>query len=438
MRGKKRGVSLGTVLTLLMTASVIVGCAYVFARIRSGNPQAHMSAQKVVGLVGDALHGATPAPVIQSTVRTVTVTLAPAPSPAATPDRKPTQIPQKKEAARTSFSMTIGGVAAFESDISDAVYDKHKKNFAYRGVLASLGKKVDGDVKIVTLPQIMNVNDSKYADTLAPVSALDGLKAAGFDTALMNTSHVLDQGVQGADDTVSALTRQGFTCAGVTAGTAQQHQVLQANGVSIAVLAYTDSLTAKGKIARESQPGVMKLFELNQAEKDIAAARKNGAEFVMVSLYWARRDTTGVTAAMRSTAHALAEAGADLIIGHQPTRVLPMEMVSVPDENGIQRQCLIAYSMGTLLSESREGYDISGALLHLTVSIEKGRMNYDSVTYTPTYIWRQKINNKMQYRVVCSSDPAPKEMDAKQREYMGNALKRIGNTLKDSPVDRRK
>ena len=437
MRDRKRGVSLGTVLALLITASVIVGCVYVFARIRSGNPQAHMSAQKVVGLVGDALHGATPAPVIQSTVRTVTVTLAPAPSPTAVKAQKPTQPPRKQTDARASFSMTIGGVTAFESDISDGVYDRNKKTFSYKSVLSSIQRKVDGDLTMTVLPQGINVSDHKYGDGLAPAAVLEAVEAAGFRDVLLNTSHALDQGIQGVNATVGALAKRGLSCGGVTAGSARQHRVLQVNGVPVAVLAYTDSLTAKGKIARESQPGVMELFHLSRAEKDIAAARKNGAEFVIVSLYWGRRDSTGVTAAMRNTANALAEAGADLILGYQPTRVLPVEMVSVPDENGIQRQCLIAYSMGTLLSESREGYDISGMLLHLTVSIDKGRMSYDSVTYTPTYIWRQKINNKMQYRVVCASDPAPKAMDAKQREYMGNALKRIRNTLKNSPVEQR-
>ena len=94
--------------------------------------------------------------------------------------------------------------------------------------------------------------------------------------------------------------------------------------------------------------------------------------------------------------------------------------------------------MGTLVSESREPDDISGALLHLRLSgDEQGRIRFGSLEYTPTYIWRQTVEGKTQYRVVCSADPAPEGMEEKQRQYMTNALNRIEKTLQDSPVSLR-
>ncbi|NLD82786.1 MAG: hypothetical protein GX637_01350, partial [Clostridiales bacterium] len=116
MRGNRRGVSLGTVLTIILTLSVIAGCVFVFTRIQGSQPDARMSAQKVIGLVGDALNGATPVPVPQSTVRTVTVTLAPAPAATAAPGG-PTAAPAPTadQNARRSFTLTAGGLIAFES-----------------------------------------------------------------------------------------------------------------------------------------------------------------------------------------------------------------------------------------------------------------------------------------------------------------------------------
>ena len=435
MRGK-RGVSFGTILTLLLTAAVIAGCVVVFAKIETGNPRAHMSAQKVFGLMGDALNGTTPVPVPEATVRTVTVTLAPAPSPTAAP-HKTTQAPKKKTDAH-SFTLTVGGLVAFESEISDSVYNKSQKTFNYKDILSLIREKMDGDMNLISLGQVINTEDQKYGDALAPQSIVAGIKAAGIDDVLLNTSHVLDQDIQGVNGTVSSLTKEGLSCGGVTAGSAQQNRMIQLNGAKIALLAYTESLTAKGKINREKQPKVMTLYSQQQAQKDLAAARKNGADFIIVSMYWGKKDTTGITSAMRSTAAFLAENGADLVLGYQPSRVLPMETMSVPDENGIQRQCLIAYSMGTLLGESREKYDISGILLHLKVSCSSNGAEYDLMEYTPTYICRQKISSKIQYRVVSALDAPPDFMEAKQKEYMANALKRIRTTLESSPVTERK
>ena len=437
MRGNRPAWSLGTVLTVALTAVVVVGCVILFGKIRSGNPDAQMNPQRVISVVADAMLGATPDPGVQATVRTVTVTLAPAPSATAAPKGKATAKANTDDQKRT-FRLTIGGSMAFESEISDSVYNKTSKTFNYKPILASLRSKVDGDLNLALLPQVVNNADQKYADALVPDEAIEGITESGFDQLLLNSSHVLDQGIEGVNQTVACLAQQGITCWGVTAGSAKQYGITQLNGAKIAFLAYTETLTAKGKIALESQPRVMQLFDAEQAKKDIASLKNQGADFVIVSMYWGKEDTAGVTSAMRSHATQLAEAGADLIIGHRPKRVLPVESISVPDDNGVQRQCLIAYSMGTLLTESREGYDISGMLLHLTVTCDPAGVHFDTVEYTPTYIWRRSVNGRMQYSVVCSGDEAPSAMDQKQKEVMARALNRIRNTLKNSPVDMRK
>ncbi len=428
--------SLGTVLTIILTAAVIAGCVFVFARILGDTPDARMNAQKVIGLVGDALQGTTPVP--QSTVRTVTVTLAPAPAPTLAAVSATAAPSPEKQDARRSFTLTAGGMIAFESDISDSVYDRQGKSFAFGPVLSSIRPRVDGDLTLAMLPQTVNTQDQKYGDTLAPFSALDAVRGAGFEQVLVNSSHVLDQGIQGVNQTADALAQKGMTGTGVTAGSAAQHRMIQLNGVRIALLTYAEALTAKGKIARESQPGVMQLYSQQQAVKDIADFRARGADFVIVCLHWGKRDTASVTSAMRNTAYALTEAGADLILGYHPSRVLPMETVSVPNENGIQRQCLIAYSLGTLLCESREGYDISGLLLHIRITLENGLAHYEGIDYSPTYIWRYSANGKPHYRVVCSAENPPEGMDARQKEVMARALNRILNAMKEGPAEQRK
>lgn len=75
MRGKKRGLSLGSIMTIVLTVCVLIGCVLFFSAFRSGEDVV-MTAQKMAGLIGDAVRkDASAEPSAQ--VRTVVVTLAP-------------------------------------------------------------------------------------------------------------------------------------------------------------------------------------------------------------------------------------------------------------------------------------------------------------------------------------------------------------------------
>ena len=430
MKTTRRGVSLGTILALCLTAVVAVGYFVLYLSIRSQPSPSGMQSGPIAGLIGDSEQEATPDP--QSTVKTVTVTLPP--SVTATPAAAQT-VPANMHYDAYSFDLTLGGMVAYQSDISDALYNKTQKTLDYSPVLSLLASKIHADLNIVMFGQVINSQDLKYADVQVPAEAADALRAAGFDDVMLCTEHVLDQGVQGAASTVQALTAKGLSCGGVAAGGTQQHRMIQLNGAKIALLAYTDVLTAKGRNAQEAHPDVLRLYDDQSARRDIQSAKAQGASLVIVYMYWGRADASGVTNAQRSTARALAEMGADVIVGNRPTRVLPMELITTMGPDGRARQTFVAYSMGSLVTESREAYDISGVLLHLRiVGDEQGHVRFSAVEYTPTYIWKQAVDGRMQYRVICSADPAPEGMDDKQRQYMANALNRIQKTLQDSPV----
>jgi poly-gamma-glutamate synthesis protein (capsule biosynthesis protein) len=442
MKHHKPGWSIGTILTLLLTVLVTAGCLFMFGKMRGQGTSAKMDAQRVIGLMNSAFQGPTPAPAAQNQVRTVKVTLAPVtaapeadtPAPMATP--APTEPPASLPPY--TFSLTAGGLLSFQSDISDTVYSKENKTADYRPVLSRIGSKVYADLNLVTLPQIINVSDRKYGDAITLSEAADAVQSLGMEQVALASEHILDQGVQGAADTVSALSGSGLSCTGVNVSGASQRRLVPLNGGTVAILSYSEALTAKGRNAQKENAGVLQLFSLDTARADIRWARSQGARCVIVCMYWGKSDAVEVTRAQKSTAQSLAQMGADIILGTRPSRVLPMEIITCTGEDGKARDAFVAYSLGTLLSESREPYDISGILLHLNVfSDEQGRMHFQGVEYTPTYIWRQEVNNKIQYSVVCSADPAPEEMSSQQKEVMKRALNRVQSILENTPVTQR-
>lgn len=437
MRKKRRGLSLGSILTICLTIAVIAGCVFMFIRIRTV-ADAGMDAQRVIGAVHSFMQGASGKDTqLETTVRTVTVTLAPITPPPATPVPV-TAAPVNNPYEPFSFTLTAGGLLSFQSDISDSVYNKAEKTLNYEPVVQSIRAKIDSDINLVTLPQTLNTVDRKYSDTLAPAEAAAAMQSMGFDHVALATEHILDQGRNGAEDTVSALTGSRLGCVGINAMGAGRTQLAQVNGGIVAILSYTDSLTSKSRNELSRQNSYFALYNEDMARADIQSARNQGARCVIVCMYWGKQDAVSVTAAQKKTAQALAEMGADMILGTHPSRVLPMELIYCAGPDGKAHTAFVAYSLGTLLTESREAYDISGLLLHLRIrSDEQGMMHFEGISYTPTYIWKQKVNGKTQFSILCSADPPPEAMSAQQTQVMQRSLKRVQSALKNSPVEMR-
>ena len=210
-------------------------------------------------------------------------------------------------------------------------------------------------------------------------------------------------------------------------------QPISIRGISIAVLAYTDTLSADSKKAvpdATARERMVTVFDADQARQDIRAARERGADIVLVAMHWGGANDTAPTAAQRTAAQALCEAGADIIIGAHSNAVQPVEYLSSAQDTA--HSTLVAWSMGTLLSASRANREVvSGMLLHLTLSYDMQRraLSIASVQYTPTYCWGQKTDALYKYRVLCSAEEAPNDMIQKQREIMGRALKLIQDTM---------
>ena len=436
MRKKRRGLSLGSILTICLTIAVIAGCVFMFGRIRGG-ADAGMDARRMIGAVHSFMQSAGSAAQPQVTVRTVTVTLAPVTPPPATPVPV-TPAPVNNPYEPFSFTLTAGGLLSFQSEISDSVYSKADKTLNYTPVVEPIRSNIYGDVNLVTLPQTINTVDRKYSDTLAPAEAAIAIQSMGIGEVALATEHILDQGRQGAENTVSVLESRQLGTAGVNAMGASRTRLVRVNGGTVAILSYTDALTSKSRNELAKDNSFFAVYDENMARADIQNARNQGARCVIVCMYWGRQDAASVTTAQKNAAQALAEMGADVILGARPSRVLPMELIYCTDPDGKSHTAFVAYSLGTLLTESREAYDICGLLLHLRVrSDEQGTVHFEGIEYTPTYIWRQSVGGQMQYRLLCSADPPPEGMSSQQKQVMQRSLARIQAALKNSPVNLR-
>ena len=152
-----------------------------------------------------------------------------------------------------------------------------------------------------------------------------GLVDAGIDWVSLANNHIGNAGRAGIVSTQANLDDYGIKHSGAGRNTADAHKasLLQAGGVTVGILAY-DTIDG-GSHSGTSTPGSARM---NRAflQKDIAAARKAGADIVIVFPHWGVEYRAKPTDGQRSLAHAAIDAGADLVIGNHPHWVEGMEV----------------------------------------------------------------------------------------------------------------
>ncbi len=434
MRVKRKGLSFGSIFTLLLTCLVLAGCGMVFRTFHS-DADIQMQALQMVGLLSDTFSKPETRNVpANGRMAYQPVTARPPVQPG------PTHTPIVNRAAQPQPSgqvtLTLAGLAAFESGVADAVYDKQSTACNFQPVLQDIASENVGDIRIVALPMALCGSAKNYTDVNAQPGAALALSAAGFNAVAVEACKALESSAQTAVDTANVLYNNGMDVVGVEAGYGQQVRLVDKNGVKLALIGYCEQISTKAANTLQSSAGqgMLPLDTLEELEAAIQQARSQGAQCVVVYHYWRDTDVKEITDAMRKKALELTAAGADIIAGVGIKRMLPASWLNTSDENGLSRRALVLYSMGSLITESREAYDIAGALVHITIKPQWGEWQIVDLSYTPTYIWKQQVNGKEQYRVVRSDQQPPAQMNEKQQGVMKRSLIRTRESMQDLSI----
>lgn len=184
------------------------------------------------------------------------------------------------------------------------------------------------DARIVNLETALTTSDDWQAKGInyrAHPDNVELLRVAGIDCCVLANNHVLDWGVAGLRETLTALRRAGIASAGagVDAAAAAAPAQLPLPGAG-RVLVFAMGMASSGipaTWAAGAQPGVNYLADLSddsvaRIARDIAALRRRD-DLVVLSIHWGGNWGYGASAEQRRFARALIErAGVDVIHGH--------------------------------------------------------------------------------------------------------------------------
>ena len=151
------------------------------------------------------------------------------------------------------------------------------------------------------------------------------LSAAAIDCCVLANNHVLDWGHRGLAETLDSLHAAGLRTAGAGHDEAEAcapAEISLAGGSRLLVFAYgmESSGVPPDWAAGKARAGVAFLPDLSPRSLDAVARRvraaKGARDLALVSLHWGGNWGYEVSRAEREFAHALVDAGADLVHGH--------------------------------------------------------------------------------------------------------------------------
>jgi hypothetical protein len=181
---------------------------------------------------------------------------------------------------------------------------------------------------------------------------LDSLKECGFDVLSLANNHMLDQGIHGLKNTINEVYKRGiiFAGSGLNRKKSKEPVIIYSKGIKIGYISITSVLNIAQDERTENYPHVNYLnFYNNDGLKDLSETMKilrNKTDILIVSYHAGEEYVHKPDKQLEKIFKIIADNGADVILGHHPHVLQPVELYTAKDN----RSVLIAYSLGNFIS----------------------------------------------------------------------------------------
>jgi poly-gamma-glutamate capsule biosynthesis protein CapA/YwtB (metallophosphatase superfamily) len=312
-----------------------------------------------------------------------------------------TQVPTEKELVQTATIGAIGDIL-----IHDWVYEdaKTESTYDFKPMLTNFKTFMEQpDFLLANQETILGgvqMGLSSYPTFNSPQEVGDALIDAGVDFVSTANNHSLDKGERGILAEIEYFNRVGLPYVGAFKDQQDQQtlRIMNVNGIKVAILSYTYG--TNGIPVPKGKDYLVNLIDQEKMKVEIKRAKQQ-ADLVLLSVHWGNEYQRIPTVQQKELAQFLVNQGADIIFGHHPHVLQPMEWLT--DEKG--RKAFVVYSLGNFLSGQMWDYKDIGGLATIdikkTISANGVDIQLSNPTFLPTYVSNQKLKN---YRVVPLKD----------------------------------
>lgn len=299
---------------------------------------------------------------------------------------------KKMEQEFKSFTTSMTLAAIGDILIHSIVYDDAKTGSGYdfKPMIANVkGLLENADLTIANQETIVGGTEiglSTYPSFNSPFEVADAFKDAGVDIVSIANNHTLDRGEKAIISATNYLNKIGMEYTGGYQSPEDKSKirVLNRNGISIAFLSYTYG--TNGIPVPNGKDYLVNLIDMELIKKDIKAA-KEVADVVSVSMHWGNEYQLYPNDYQKQLAQQLADQGVDIIIGHHPHVLQPMDWLTGKNGN----QTFVVYSLGNFLSGQMWDYKDIGGVLQVEIvkevkSKDETIIRVQNPQFAPTFV----------------------------------------------------
>lgn len=250
----------------------------------------------------------------------------------------------------------------------------------------------DADYVVGNLETVFAGEEVGYSDYPmfnTPDSFLDALKDAGVDLVTTANNHCMDKWGDGLLRTIDLLDEKGFDHIGTYKSAVERENIFikDINGIKVAFLSYTYGTNG----LNVPEEYMVNLMDESLIVNDIHRAKAQNPDIIVVLPHMGNEYETYTRDVFKDWADVMFKAGADIILASHPHVLQPMEMKTVVDDDGEERECFVIYSLGNFISSQTTPPRNASIILNLDISLTEGeRFKIDEISFTP--IWTQFRN----------------------------------------------
>lgn len=294
----------------------------------------------------------------------------------------PTPTPEPKE-KRVSF-LACGDNIIYKGTVSDAKSLATDGGYDFKPICKNVGNMISGaDISFINQETLMcgdGYELSYYPMFNSPQKVGEDLAEVGFDVINISNNHMLDKGKNGLLRTIDFWETQDVLMIGGYRGRAdfENLRIIEKDGIKIAFLSFTEM--TNGMRVKESEELFIPYIDEENIQIQLAVANAR-ADFSVVSLHWGDEGAFVPNKEQKRIAQLIADCGGDVILGHHPHVIQPIEWLSGMNGN----RTLCAYSLGNFAAEQAYDYNMVGGMLELDfVETVDGVKRIENAVFNPT------------------------------------------------------
>ncbi|GAE31330.1 CapA family protein [Halalkalibacter hemicellulosilyticus] len=241
-----------------------------------------------------------------------------------------------------------------------------------------------------SLPGGEELGLSTYPMFNSPQEIARDLQLAGVDLVSVANNHTLDRGLDLVYNSIDYYDEIGLGYVGAYRDQDDRDtdRIVDVDGISLGILAYTYG--TNGIPVPEGHEYVVALIDDEQMEEDVAALRDQ-VDILIVHMHWGAEYILEPNEDQLHQANLLAEAGVDIIFGHHPHVLQPIDVIEQEDGH----ETTVFYSLGNFLSGQNFDYtDIGGIatidVTKVTLDDELVSLKVHSPHIEPTVVMREE------------------------------------------------